>query len=76
MRLLWVIEQHKEPLNCSKINVHVSTIVRISQITTDQVSGFTEEAQKFNRKFKEEGPASVGTDLDKGILYLQVDYCV
>ncbi len=45
--------------------MHVMFIC-VSQITTDQVSSFTEEVQKFNQKFKEEGPASVGTDLDKG----------
>ncbi len=43
----------------------------VSQITNDQVSGFSQEAQKFNQMFKEEGPASVGTDLDKGT-YMQI----
>ena len=36
------------------------------QITQDQVKTFLQDAEKFNQKFKEEGPACVGTDLDKG----------
>ena len=37
-----------------------------SQITQEQVTTFQAEAGKFNEKFKTEGPASVGADLDKG----------
>ncbi len=44
----------------------VSTDPHPLQITQDQVKTFSSEAAKFNEKFKSEGPASVGTDLDKG----------
>ena len=40
--------------------------VSFSQITQEQVTTFQAEAGKFNEKFKTEGPASVGADLDKG----------
>lgn len=36
------------------------------QITHDQVKTFQSDATNFKEKFKMEGPASVGTDLDKG----------
>ena len=31
------------------------------------MSSFSEEAESFKERFKTEGPASVGTDLDKGL---------
>ena len=36
------------------------------QITNDHVKTFQSDATSFKEKFKMEGPASVGTDLDKG----------
>jgi len=48
------------------IHAYCCCIVFFSQITQDQVTAFQAEAKKFNEKFKMEGPASVGTDLDKG----------
>ena len=31
------------------------------------MSGFSDEAESFKERFKAEGPASVGTNLDKGL---------
>ena len=36
------------------------------QITQEQVEEFMVKVARFSEKFKSEGPASVGTDLDKG----------
>ena len=41
------------------------------QITQEQVEEFMVKVARFSEKFKSEGPASVGTDLDKGT-YVQV----
>jgi len=42
------------------------------QITHDQVKTFQSDATNFKEKFKMEGPASVGTDLDKGEVFSQL----
>ncbi len=46
-------------------------VIEIShlQITNDQVASFLSEVNKFNEKFKSDGPASVGVDLDKGMFH-------
>ncbi len=59
------------PQLCILVVVNLGTKMTVStdlalQITQDQVKTFSSEAAKFNEKFKSEGPASVGTDLDKG----------
>lgn len=38
------------------------------QITQDQVSGFSKDISKFKESFINEGPSSIGTDLDGGKL--------
>lgn len=40
--------------------------VSIIQITQDQVGDFTKDISKFKESFINEGPSSVGTDLDAG----------
>lgn len=39
------------------------------------MSTFSTEAEKFKEKFQTEGPASVGTDLDKGLsVWIDIAY--
>lgn len=38
------------------------------QITQDQVSDFSKDISKFKESFINEGPCSIGVDLDAGIL--------
>ena len=33
------------------------------------MAAFILEVEKFSEKFRSEGPASIGTDLDSGVLY-------
>lgn len=42
------------------------------QITNEQVANFVSEVAKFSEKFQIEGPASIGTDLESGVLYIGV----
>ena len=42
------------------------------QIANDHVKTFQSDATSFKEKFKMEGPASVGTDLDKGEAFSQL----
>ena len=44
----------------------VSVKKKFTIITQQQVKSFQAEVDDFNTKFKTEGPATVGTDLDKG----------
>eukprot|EP00731_Ephydatia_muelleri_P035324 Em0114g8a len=44
---------------------------KFKQISLQQVQEFRAEAAKFNERFKETGPASIGTDLDKGVKLLK-----
>ena len=36
------------------------------QITQDQVADFSKDISKFKESFRNEGPSSIGTDLDAG----------
>ena len=50
-------------------NVDASLVVvkrKFTEITQTQIKEFGEELKTFQEHFKEEGPGSVGHDLDKG----------
>ncbi len=50
----------------------VSVKKKFTVITQEQVTAFLAKADLFSEKFNSEGPGTVGTDLDKGILYTHV----
>lgn len=56
---LFVFEKH------SNLTFQATCFV---QITQDQVSEFSSDISKFKESFINEGPSSIGFDLDAGIL--------
>ena len=46
------------------------------QITCEQVKEFTMTISTFHGKFSEEGPGTVGSDLDEGTVHVYVCTCV
>ena len=55
---------HSE-VHCHLLSVCLFVCLSV-QITQEQVEEFMVKVARFSEKFKSEGPASVGTDLDKG----------
>ncbi|EDO35852.1 predicted protein [Nematostella vectensis] len=49
----------------------VSVKMKFTEITQDQVSNFTSDISKFKESFINEGPSSIGTDLDAGVELLK-----
>ena len=50
-------------------------LVMCIQITCEQVKEFTKTISSFHGKFSEEGPGTVGNDLDEGT-YIRTYICV
>lgn len=50
-----------------------STCDRFSEMTQQQINHFLEELQEFARDFEENGPGSVGENLDFGLIKMTVD---
>ena len=46
------------------------------QITCEQVKEFTQTISTFHDKFSEEGPGTVGNNLDEGMCILYVYVCM
>lgn len=47
---------------------------KFTEITKEEINDFGKKLSIFSEKFKEEGPASVGIDLDLGLIMLKVIY--
>lgn len=45
----------------------VSVKKKFTEITQDQVADFSKDISKFKESFRNEGPSSIGTDLDAGV---------
>ena len=56
-------------------NVDASLIVvkrKFTEITMQQIKDFGKELQEFEERFRENGPGSIGRDLDKGNLVFHI----
>lgn len=45
---------------------HFFTYVLVFQITQKEIKNYSKDLKEFYQRFKNEGPGSVGSDLDKG----------